>query len=120
MNPAPVHDGPRTGFYRRMMARFYDRMMSDYEHWMEARKRELALLREREVLEEQRKNMELEYQRKLAGERQQLEAQLVEKYAVELASKPHPSSTWFIGYSGIFLGEYYLATGDQRPDSPTI
>ena len=49
----------------------------------EARKRELALLREREVLEEQRKNMELEYQRKLAGERQQLEAQLVEKYAVE-------------------------------------
>ena len=41
MNPAPVHDGPRTGFDRRMMARFYDRMMSDYECWMEARKREL-------------------------------------------------------------------------------
>lgn len=39
---------------------------------------------------------------------------VVEKYAVELASKPHPTSTWFIGYSGIFLGEYYLATGDKR------
>jgi len=49
----------------------------------EARKRELALLKEREVLEEQRKNMELDYQRKLAGERQQLETQLIEKYATE-------------------------------------
>jgi ubiquinone/menaquinone biosynthesis C-methylase UbiE len=41
MNPATAYYGPKTGFYRRMMARFYDRMMSDYEHWMEARKREL-------------------------------------------------------------------------------
>ena len=41
MNPAPAHDGPKTGLYRRMMARFYDRMMADYERWMEARKREL-------------------------------------------------------------------------------
>jgi hypothetical protein len=39
---------------------------------------------------------------------------VVEKYAVDLAGKPHPTSTWFIGYSGIFLGEYYLATGDKR------
>jgi len=37
---------------------------------------------------------------------------VVKKYAVELASKPHGTSTWHIGYSGIFLGEYYLATGD--------
>jgi hypothetical protein len=39
---------------------------------------------------------------------------VVEKYAVELASKPCGVSTWMIGYSGIFLGEYYLATGDKR------
>jgi len=38
----------------------------------------------------------------------------VEKYAVELASKPCGTSTWMIGYSGIFLGEYYLTTGDKR------
>ncbi len=38
----------------------------------------------------------------------------VEKYAVELASKNCGASTWMIGYSGIFLGEYYLATGDKR------
>lgn len=49
----------------------------------EARKRELELLREREVLQEQRKNLDLEYQRRLAGERQQLEARLAEKYATE-------------------------------------
>jgi hypothetical protein len=49
----------------------------------EARKRELALLKERELLEEQRKNMELDYQRRLAGERQQLESRLAEKYATE-------------------------------------
>ena len=49
----------------------------------EARKRELELLREREVLQEQRKNMDLEYQRRLAGERQQLEDRLAEKYATE-------------------------------------
>jgi hypothetical protein len=48
-----------------------------------ARQRELALLKERQELEEQRKNMELDYQRRLAGERQQLEAQLAEKYAAE-------------------------------------
>ena len=39
---------------------------------------------------------------------------VVEKYAIELASKPHSTSTWYIGYNGIFLGEYYLATGDKR------
>ncbi len=38
----------------------------------------------------------------------------VEKYAVELAGKPCGTSTWMIGYSGLFLGEYYLATGDKR------
>ena len=26
----------------------------------------------------------------------------------------HIGSVWYIGYSGIFLGEYYLATGDKR------
>lgn len=38
----------------------------------------------------------------------------VEKYAVALASKGCGTSVWGIGYSGIFLGEYYLATGDKR------
>jgi len=49
----------------------------------EARARELALLKEKAELEEARKNMELDYQRKLAGERQQLEKQLIEKYSGE-------------------------------------
>jgi hypothetical protein len=49
----------------------------------EARTRELTLLKEKAALEDQRKNMELDYQRKLAGERQQLEKQLIEKYATE-------------------------------------
>ena len=49
----------------------------------EARTRELALLQEKTALEEQRKNMELDYQRRLTGERQQLEQQLIEKYAGE-------------------------------------
>jgi hypothetical protein len=49
----------------------------------EARTREIALLKEKAVLEEKRKNMELDYQRKLTGERQQLEKQLIEKYAGE-------------------------------------
>jgi len=53
----------------------------------EARTRELALLQEKAALEEQRKNMELDYQRKLAGERQQLEKQLIEKYAGEAELK---------------------------------
>lgn len=48
-----------------------------------ARTRELALLKDKAALEEQRKNMELDYQRKLAGERQQLEKQLIDKYAGE-------------------------------------
>ena len=39
---------------------------------------------------------------------------VVEKCAVELANKRHSTSTWYIGYNGIFLGEYYLATGDKR------
>lgn len=39
---------------------------------------------------------------------------VVEKCAIELASKPHSTSTWYLGYNGIFLGEYYLATGDKR------
>jgi len=38
----------------------------------------------------------------------------VEKHAIELANKPHSTSTWYLGYNGIFLGEYYLATGDKR------
>jgi hypothetical protein len=46
------------------------------------------------------------------GEEKYLPA--LEKYAVSLAEKDAPTSTWFIGYSGIFLGEYYLATGDKR------
>ena len=49
----------------------------------EARTRELALLKEKSVLEEQRKDMALDYQRKLTEERQQLEKQLIEKYASE-------------------------------------
>ena len=46
------------------------------------------------------------------GEKKYMPA--VEKYAVALASKGCGTSTWMIGYSGIFLGEYYLATGDKR------
>ena len=49
----------------------------------EARARELALLKEKSVLEDKRKDMELDYQRKLTEERQQLEKQLIEKYAGE-------------------------------------
>ena len=49
----------------------------------EARTRELLLLKEKAALEEQRKGMELDYQRKLTVERQQLEQQLIEKYAGE-------------------------------------
>jgi len=49
----------------------------------EARARELALLKEKAVLEDKRKDMELDYQRKLTVERQQLEKQLIEKYASE-------------------------------------
>jgi HD superfamily phosphohydrolase len=49
----------------------------------EARTRELALLKEKAELEEKRKDMELDYQRKLTEERQQLEKQLIEKYATE-------------------------------------
>jgi hypothetical protein len=48
-----------------------------------ARARELALLKEKAELEEKRKNMEVDYQRKLAEERQQLEKQLIDKYASE-------------------------------------
>lgn len=36
------------------------------------------------------------------------------KYAAKLAANEAGPSTWHIGYSGIFLGEYYLATGDKR------
>ena len=49
----------------------------------EARGRELALLKEKAELEEKRKNMELDYQNKLARERQQLEKQLIDKYSSE-------------------------------------
>jgi hypothetical protein len=49
----------------------------------EARVRELALLKEKAELEEKRKNMELDYQNKLARERQQLEKQLIDKYSSE-------------------------------------
>jgi hypothetical protein len=38
----------------------------------------------------------------------------IQKYALQLVSGNHGRSTWMIGYSGIFLGEYYLATGDKR------
>jgi hypothetical protein len=48
-----------------------------------ARTRELTLLKEKAELEDKRKNMELDYQRKLAAERQLLEQQLIEKYAGE-------------------------------------
>jgi hypothetical protein len=48
-----------------------------------ARSRELTLLKEKAELEDKRKNMELDYQRKLAGERQLLEQQLIDKYAGE-------------------------------------
>ncbi|MEN8107501.1 MAG: DUF2130 domain-containing protein [Pseudomonadota bacterium] len=49
----------------------------------EARTRELVLLKEKAALEDKRKDMELDYQRKLTEERQQLEKQLIEKYASE-------------------------------------
>ncbi len=49
----------------------------------EARARELVLLQEKAALEVQRKDMALDYQRKLGEERQQLEKQLIEKYAGE-------------------------------------
>jgi hypothetical protein len=49
----------------------------------EARTRELALLKEKAVLEDKHKDMELDYQHKLTAERQQLEKQLIEKYAGE-------------------------------------
>lgn len=49
----------------------------------EARSRELVLLKEKTALEEKRKDMELDYQRRLIEERQQLEKQLIEKYASE-------------------------------------
>lgn len=49
----------------------------------EARTRELLLLKEKTALEETRKDMELDYQRRLIEERQQLEKQLIEKYASE-------------------------------------
>ena len=49
----------------------------------EARTRELVLLKEKAELEDKRKNMELDYQRKLAEERQLLEKQLIEKYSSE-------------------------------------
>jgi hypothetical protein len=46
------------------------------------------------------------------GEKKYMPA--VEAYAVKLASRNGGTSVWGIGYSGIFLGEYYLATGDKR------
>ena len=46
------------------------------------------------------------------GEKRYMPA--VEAYAVALASRRCGTSVWGIGYSGIFLGEYYLATGDKR------
>jgi hypothetical protein len=53
----------------------------------EARTRELAWLKEKAELEDQRKNMELDYQRRLATDRQQLESRLTEKYAGEAELK---------------------------------
>ena len=53
----------------------------------EARTRELAWLKEKAELEDQRKNMELDYQRRLAADRQQLESRLTEKYAGEAELK---------------------------------
>ena len=49
----------------------------------EARARELALIKDKAALEEKRKDMELDYQRRLIADRQQLEKQLIEKYAGE-------------------------------------
>ena len=46
------------------------------------------------------------------GEKKYMPA--VESYAVALAAKSGGTSVWGIGYSGLFLGEYYLATGDKR------
>lgn len=53
----------------------------------EARSRELALLKEKTELEDQRKDMELDYQRKLSEERQQLEKQLIDKISTEAELK---------------------------------
>ena len=41
MNTPQAVARPRSGLYHRMMARFYDHMMADYEAWIEARKRTL-------------------------------------------------------------------------------
>jgi ubiquinone/menaquinone biosynthesis C-methylase UbiE len=41
MNTPQAVARPRCGLYHWMMARFYDRMMADYEAWIEARKRTL-------------------------------------------------------------------------------
>ncbi len=49
----------------------------------EARARELTLMKDKAALEDKRKDMELDYQRKLIAERQQLEKQLIDKYASE-------------------------------------
>jgi hypothetical protein len=46
------------------------------------------------------------------GEKKYMPA--IKAYAVKLASRKCGTSVWNIGYSGIFLGEYYLATGDRR------
>lgn len=38
----------------------------------------------------------------------------VKDYARKSAAGKISTSTWYLGYSGIFLGEYYLATGDKQ------
>ena len=49
----------------------------------EAHKRELSLMKEKRALEDKGREAELEYQRKLEGERRQLEEKLSERYASE-------------------------------------
>jgi len=46
------------------------------------------------------------------GEKKYMPA--IKAYAEKLAGRKCGTSVWMIGYSGIFLGEYYLATGDKR------
>jgi ubiquinone/menaquinone biosynthesis C-methylase UbiE len=41
MSPTPAAGRPKSGTYHRLMARFYDRVMTDYEAWIATRKREL-------------------------------------------------------------------------------
>ena len=41
MGTTPAASRPKSGTYHRLMARFYDRLMTDYEAWIASRKQEL-------------------------------------------------------------------------------